>query len=110
MNEQKDTVNAISKDSPIIKVTTYSGQEWDLRRIGPDNGLIKLELPEALDETKSSIDSVSDGDDSKERKAAQDGKNLAERVGQTSSKVNPALKNAHAIEYRLEEKRDKPTS
>ncbi|KAJ7723866.1 hypothetical protein B0H14DRAFT_2641676 [Mycena olivaceomarginata] len=51
---------------------------------------IKLELPEALDETKvrrrkeehnlgrlqSSVDSVSDGDDSKESKVAQDDKNL----------------------------------
>jgi hypothetical protein len=76
-------------------------------QIGPDNGLvsphgvesqdyfspdkIKLELPEAFDETKvrrtkekynldhlqSSSDSVSDGDDSKECKAAQDDKNLA---------------------------------
>ncbi|KAJ7788992.1 hypothetical protein B0H14DRAFT_2627713 [Mycena olivaceomarginata] len=87
---------------------------------------IKLELPEALDETKvrrrkeehnlgrlqSSVDSVSDGDDSKESKVAQDDKNLVSRehVGRTSSKSNPGPKNAYAVEYCLEEKRDKPNT
>ncbi|KAJ7300971.1 hypothetical protein DFH08DRAFT_996451 [Mycena albidolilacea] len=86
----------------------------------------KLELPEALDKTKvrrrkeghnlgrlqSSVDSVSDGDDSKESKVAQDNKNLAtrEHVGRTSSKSNPGPKNTYAVEYCLEEKRHKPNA
>lgn len=31
-----------------------------------------------------------------------------EHVGRASSKVSPGLKNAHAVEYCLAEKRDKP--
>jgi hypothetical protein len=79
-----------------------------------------------LDRLQSSIDSVSDGDDSKERKATQDDKNLESvsprkisrrllltvhsRESKSVGQAENCLKNAHAVEYRLERKRDKPNA